>query len=144
VAFPKQPIGLAVVSEAASVNRKYPGCLDRFSRAFRSASVPVGDRAGRIGRPQTNSLYALQGLERSPIFGKHHTVRSCELNPALVAQAFDPLLEAKPDKLWTESTFRIVICYGGKLASLCVSDKRSCCLVSRSIHAAMVATPVAA
>jgi hypothetical protein len=73
------------------------------------------------------------------MLGKRQTAHSCELDPAFVAQAFDPLLEAKPDKLWTESTFRIVICYRRKLAPLCVSDKRSCCLVSRSIHAAMVA-----
>jgi hypothetical protein len=80
----------------------------------------------------------LRELERSLRFTKHRAARRCELNTPLAAQAFDPLVKAIPDKFWTKSTFRIVICYGGKLAPLCVSDKGSCCLISRSIHPAVV------
>jgi hypothetical protein len=58
-------------------------------------------------------------------FGKHQTARRCELNTPLVAQAFDPLLKAKPDKFWTKFTFRIVICYRRKLAPLCVSTREA-------------------
>jgi hypothetical protein len=94
---PRQPIRSEVVSGAASVNRRYSGCLDRFSRALRSASVPGGDRAGRIGRPQTNSLCPLQGLERCLRFGKHQTARSCELNPAvkrrIICESFRAICE---------------------------------------------------